>query len=198
MQRYSVETTSGPDAEPLELAETKAHLRVDTTADDDLITALITAARQWAEEHTGRDLITRTRKLYLDAFPWVILLPHPPFQSLVAITYVDTEGATQTLSSSVYDVDSTAEPARVAEAWEQEWPHTRREMRAVTVEYKSGYGDAAAKVPQALRQAMLLLIGHWYEHREEVNIGNIVQEVPAAADRLLRMYRVSGYWWRPE
>ena len=60
---------TAPAAEPLTLAEAKLHLRVDDTADDALIGALITAARQHAEHDTRRALVTQTWKLALDASP---------------------------------------------------------------------------------------------------------------------------------
>ena len=58
-----------PAVEPVTLADAKAHLKVDTTDDDALITALITAARARAEWHTGRALITQSWTLWLDAWP---------------------------------------------------------------------------------------------------------------------------------
>ena len=60
---------TAPAAEPVLLADAKLHLRVDHIADDDLITSLITAAREAAEHLTGRALITQTWERVLGAFP---------------------------------------------------------------------------------------------------------------------------------
>lgn len=61
--------TVPPAGEPITLAEAKLHLRVDFSEDDTLIQALITSARQTAEDITRRAFITQTWKLVLDQFP---------------------------------------------------------------------------------------------------------------------------------
>jgi hypothetical protein len=43
-----------------------------------------------------------------------------------------------------------------------------------------------------MRQAMLLLIGHWYNNRESVQIGAAPAEVPMAVDMLLSPHKVWG------
>lgn len=64
--RYAVSGTPGPY--PLTVAEVKAYLKIDTSADDDVITLLIQAATQFAEKYTGRDLRTRVWVATLDRF----------------------------------------------------------------------------------------------------------------------------------
>jgi uncharacterized phiE125 gp8 family phage protein len=44
-------------------------------------------------------------------------------------------------------------------------------------------------VPEPIRQAMLLLVGHWYEHREQASPASI-EQIPVAAQSLLAPYRV--------
>ena len=61
----------GPAVEPLSLDQAKAHLRVDIDDDDDLISTLITAAREYCEEFCHRAFITQTWQLLLDHFPGV-------------------------------------------------------------------------------------------------------------------------------
>lgn len=207
--------TSDAATEPVSLTDAKDHLRVDTSADDSYINALIAAARQYVEEITRRALITQTWEFSLDDFPlsklvdmpWseylefrnrAILLPRPPLQSVTKIEYVDTDGATQTLAASVYRVDTKSEPARLTEAEGETWPTTDHVTNAVTITYVAGYSpddsssptDEAANVPQPIKHAMKLLIGHWYENREQVNVGNIVTPMPSAAHALLAPYRV--------
>ena len=69
------------------------------------------------------------------------------------------------------------------------WPATRYQTNAVTVRIRVGYGADGTAVPAAIRQWMLLQISHWYEHRESVNVGNIVNEMPYVA-ALLDPYRI--------
>ena len=66
---YGLALISPPAIEPLALADAKLHLKVDFTDDDTLISALITAAREYAETFTGKSFITRSYELYLDHFP---------------------------------------------------------------------------------------------------------------------------------
>lgn len=190
-----------PAGEPIDLAAAKLHLRVDDTADDALITSLITAARAMAETELHRYLMTQTLDLYLDHFPIYtnprfpdrdILLP--PVQSVTSIVYTDTDGTELTLDPSLYRVDAMSQPARIAAAWGYVWPPTRRQSSAVKVRFVAGYG-AAVDVPECIKNWMLLKIGTMYENREQVSIG---QRLTLAAlpdrfiDGLLDPERVSG------
>lgn len=182
---------TAPAAEPLTLTEAKAHLRVEHTSEDTLITALIVAARTHAEAFTRRAFVTQTWDLFLDAFPddaaTPIRIPLPSLVTVDSISYVDDAGATQVWGSSNYLVDNKSDPARVTPAYNVSWPATRDQVNAVTVRFTAGYGNAAA-VPQAIKQAMLLIIGHLYEHREAVSDFQ-VYEVPQAAEYLLWPHR---------
>lgn len=176
------------------MAEAKAHLKVEVSDDDTLITAIIVAARQWAEGYLNRALITQTLRLSLPGFPgegrWdpnpesqqslvdgVIELPMPSLQAVSSIQYVDTDGDTVTLDAGEYQVDTRRKPGRVAPAWGKSWPSTRDVFNAVSVSYTAGYGTAGSDVPACVRQAMLLMIGSMYEHREEIVKGTIIAEL---------------------
>jgi len=116
-----------------------------------------------------------------------ILLPFPPLQSVDSIKYIDAGGVQQTLSSSVYKVDTVSEPARVLPAFGQCWPTTRQEINAVEVTFTCGY----SAVPEGIKRWMLLRIGSLYENREEVAILNRGKvELLPYVDGLLRPYRV--------
>jgi uncharacterized phiE125 gp8 family phage protein len=168
----------------------------NTTADPEL-NALIKASRVQAEMFTRRAFVTQTWSLLLDGFPSfsteLIRLPLPPLQSISSVNYVDVNGVTPTLwAASNYIVDAPegdyAQRGRITLAYGEVWPVTRDIANAVTIEFIAGYGAAAA-VPQGIKQAMLLMIGHWYANRESVNVGNIVNEVPQSANALLWGYR---------
>jgi uncharacterized phiE125 gp8 family phage protein len=111
-------------------------------------------------------------------------------QSISALTYVDTGGTTTTLSTSNYVLDTYSLVARVYPAYSLIWPMTRDQRNAVSVRYVTGYG-AAASVPPNILHAMKLLIAHWYESREAVNIGNIVNTIPLTVDTLLSAEKAS-------
>ena len=183
----AIRQTVAPATEPVTLAEAKLHLRVDLSADDNYITALIEGACQWVSNLCRRQLVTATWQLTLDKFPGEIVVPYPPLQSLT-IAYVATSGVEQTLSASLYLVDSEGEPGRVRPAYGQSWPATRGQMNAVEVTFVAGYGSAS-DVPQGLKQAILYIVGHWYRFREAVVDGKAPARVPLAVESLCWQYR---------
>ena len=175
---YSARTIqTAPTVEPVSLEELKAHLRVDIDDDDALITSIGKAARQQAEVYTGRAFCTQTWDLFLDSWPTVIYLPYPPLSSVTSITYTDTAGDSQTVSTSVYTVDTDSEPGRIYLAYGQTWPTTRGIRHAITVRYVCGYGAAAA-VPENVKHAIKIMAADMYENREEVVTGTTVNRIP--------------------
>jgi len=192
---------TAPSVEPLTLAQARLHLRIDddNTADDTLLQALITAAREQAEHETGRRLVTQVRDMVLDAFPpdGEAIKLHPdqvPAQAVVYIQYLDTAGQVQTVSSADYVLDAQNLPGYVFPADGVAWPADVAESaNAVKVRVRCGYGDAATDVPQAVRQWMLLQVGALYRNREAFQAGVSVAELPNRfTDRLLDPYRVHG------
>lgn len=179
---------TAPTSEPLTVSDVKAHANIDTTDDDALLTTYIIAAREHVEDKINRTLITQTWDYYLDRFHNVMEMPKAPLQSVSAITYVDTDGATQTLSTSIYTVDSDSDPGRVVLAYNQSWPSVRADINVVKITFISGYGNAAA-VAQAIKHAMLLLVSHWYESRESASQINLTN-IPSGVDSLLSPYRI--------
>jgi len=191
MGTYALVTA--PTVEPVTTAEAKLHLRVDIDADDALIAALIQAAREQVEAVTDRALITQTWAWHADAFPQTdtLELLLPPLQSVTSITYTDADGDVHTFASSNYQVDTASAPGRIVLVSGASWPaDTLRAANGVTVTFVAGYGDAGSAVPASLRAAMKLLVGHWYEHREQVVLGTGAREVPMGATMLMWPYRV--------
>ncbi len=193
---WRLELKTAPASEPISTATAKSHLRVTVADDDTLIDSLVKAAREYAETSTRRALITQTWLLKADDFPSlssdVIHVPLPPLASVTSITYVDTNGDTQTWAATNYDVSAPkgehALHGRIALAFGKTWPSTREQIDAVTIEFKAGYGDGASDVPQGIILAMLLLLAHWYDHREAVAHAQTVIEVPLGAKALLHSY----------
>ena len=188
---------TAPAAEPVSTSEAKSHLRVDTTADDTYIGTLITVARQNVESHLRRARISKSWEVVLDAFPaGVIRLPKPPLTSVTSIKYTDDEGNESTYSSANYVVDSDTEPGRVVLKSGATWPAvTLAAANGVRVRYVAGYGAAGSNVPQAIRQAILLVIGSLYENREDVLVaqGVSIGVLPFGVVALLAPYRIYGW-----
>lgn len=189
---YAVTVQTAPAAEPVSTADAKTHMRVDISADDTYIATLIKAARIFFEAHTGRAIITQTLELHLDRFPsWEIELPRSPVQSLTSVSYVDSDGVTQTFTDTLLDSDT--EPARLTPSFGNSWPIVRDQNGAVTIRYVAGYGSAGSNVPDMLLQGIKILAAHWYENREASIIGVTVAQTPLAVQSIIDIYNVRQY-----
>ena len=172
--------------EPVTLAEAKLHLRVDGTDEDALIGGLISAAREACEDRIEGTVPVTSWKLTLDTFTDAIKLPRGPVASVASVKYLDANGVEQTLSPADYLVDTVSTPGYIVPAYGKEWPTTRDQINAVTVDYTAGN----ATPTHALKAWMLLAIGEMYANREASS------ERPAVAhgfaDRLLDPFRAWG------
>ncbi len=162
---------------------------MSVTQEETMLETLTTVARKSAEEYLQRSLITQTWECVLDKWPGdPFTLFRGPVQSVTSITYYDTDDTAATLDMSVYFVDTYG--GRIGLKYSQIWPATTlRPIAGVVVEFVAGYGDAAADVPEPIRQAILLLAAHMYEHREPVLVGTIMAELPFTVEALLTPYR---------
>lgn len=186
---------TGPVVEPVSVEEAKDHMRVDLADDDALIAGLITAAREHLEGQARPQLamITQTWQYVADGWPagdTLVLRPWP-LQSVTSVKYTDEDGTEATFSSSNYVVDTYGSPARVRLKTGVSWPTvTLQALNGLVVEFVAGYGNTSASVPQRLRQAILLLVSHWYENRELVmTSGAVPKALPFAVDALMQNWR---------
>ncbi len=168
----------------------------NSTSNPELVRWII-SAREFVETYTGRKLLTQTLALKLNGFPCGdIVLPFSPVSSVTSVTYLDTDGVSQTWTagSTGYTTDLPtgpwAAPARVRPAYQVTYPQTRDDINAVTVTFVAGYGAAVSAVPAGIKSAMLMLISHWDRNREAVNVGNIVNVLPFGIDALLWPFKL--------
>lgn len=159
--------TTAPAVEPVTLDEVKTRLRVDTTDDDTLITALITAQRQRIETLTGQALITRSVTEARDIGPadGVLTLAVGPVSAVTEVAAVDEDGARTTLDAASYLVDTASIPGRIALVTGASWPVSDRAMAGFEIAYDAGYGGTADDTPAPLREAIFALVADAYEHR---------------------------------
>lgn len=189
---WSDRISQPPQQEPVSLPEARSHLRVTGDDEDALIQSLIVAAREWCERFQQRAYVTQTRRLTIDRWPRIrtIHLPCPPLQSVERIAYTDADGEQHEMDAAGYMVDTDAEPGRIVLARGSGWPAGElRPASGVAIVYVAGYGAPEA-VPQRVKQAILLLVGHWYEHREGVLTGSISKEIEFSVNALLAQDRV--------
>lgn len=124
-----------------------------------------------------------------------IRIPRTPVQSPVAsISYYDSTGNQQTLAENTdFIVDYASSPVRISPAPGTVWPSTQSRLAAVQVAFKCGYADTSL-IPNPVKHAVRLMVGDWFEHREDVTDGRREQpmQIPRGVDALLAPYRV---WW---
>jgi uncharacterized phiE125 gp8 family phage protein len=205
-----ISTVAGgsPLVQALDLAYVKLHIRALGDADDALLRVYIDAAAAYFEGQSGRQLLTATREMWLDAFPFLgasgiaarIELPHPPLQHVVSVAYVDGAGVVQTLGGSPAVVHASAPAGPYATRGSVEpiaggsWPIARVETGAVRIRYTCGYGDTAAAIPPLVRQILCYLVGHFDTFRSAVHEARKGQvlELPYGVQALLDGFKYTA------
>lgn len=177
-----------PPAElPLSIQRVVSNSRLDDEYDALDIHYRIAEATNHVEELTGRALIVRTVEWYLDEFKDELETPLGVLKEVLEISYVDTDGATQVLDSSKYRVDVAG--GRITPAYGEHWPTIRPVTSSIKVTLKVGYG-AARDIPHSIIRALLILVSHWHEYREEIVVGASVSPAGRTVSSLLGSFRL--------
>lgn len=191
-----LELSTAPTADAVALSDLLDYLKLSSGDDDANAQAVLDAATAHFDGRDGilnRALTTQTWKLYMDSFPDgedAFQIPLPPLQSVDSIEYVDVDGTTQTLSTSLYRVTGGySQPARVQPAFDEDWPTTRDVNNAVTVTFTAGYNT----VPNPIKMAIKLVASDLYEMRQETVIGHTVNETKTVS-MLVAPFIVRGFY----
>lgn len=208
---YNLTLIIPPAVEPLELEEVKKYLKVDDITDDledAYISGLITVAREYCEEYQHRAYITQTWKLALSEFPCatddtvndyetdnIIEIPKGNLQKINSFTYKDIYGNVTALTENIdYIVSSRGILGRVCPPYGTIFPYMPLyPLDPIVINFTCGYGDDGSKVPTKVKQAMYLLISHWYDNRAVVSDLRGVdpaKEMAFAVTSLLSMDRI--------
>tara|TARA_R110002012_G_scaffold3132_1_gene14660 strand:+ start:910 stop:1455 length:546 start_codon:yes stop_codon:yes gene_type:complete len=175
----------------ISLAEAKAHCVVEHNLDDAYLSGLIQAATAATESYTRTIITKRPITRAFDNFRKMRL--YAPLRSVTSITHIDDDGASQTVASGIYQVlgawtaENQSKIAEIVLAYDQDWPDTREQREAVTVSYVAGYDQN--EIPEDLRAALLLMIGHLYANREPIVIGTIVAKLSLSYEWLLAPFK---------
>lgn len=140
---------SGPTAEPVSLAEAKAHLRVSGTSEDLLIASLITAARVHLELALSCAFITQTWSWFLDAWPQRMRLELPlgPAQSVSAVRVLTAGDIITTLPPASYLLSGRTVPPRLTLKERAYWSKARRLRPTAPTVSRSNSLRASATLP---------------------------------------------------
>ncbi len=163
-----------PEDEPLSLAEAKSYLRVDSSADDAVITAMLSAVREHAEQYLRRSLMPQSWKLvYDDYLPQEVLLPMGPVITVTHVKLIALDGSPTLVSDAVYRLNAARTSLLIDEVLF---------ASQVEIAYEAGYEDAGT-IPAPLKQGMLAHLAELYDGK---NLGTVL---PDAARALYAPYR---------
>jgi len=162
---------SPPPNSAVSLSAAKTFLRVDHDDEDALIAGLIDTAARQIEVRCGLSLITRPQRLTKPVAGAGIYLNRYPVLSIEAVA----------LNGAPIEVDANlrARPVLVRSAAAGD----------MTVDFTAGYGDAPEDIPTPLRQGVLLLLAHLYEHRAQGGDSKPPLGFPMMVDALIQPYR---------
>lgn len=216
--RVSVE----PTVEPVKIEDARRNCDLDDNYRDADLKLWITEARQQVEHDARVALITQTRVMQMHDFIGVetsqrigsnketyveadyrqnttgivdrFEIPAvAPVSSVSSITYLDTDGNSQTLATSVYGVDTNRKPATVYLKYGQSWPDVYDQWDAVTVTYVAGYGSTGDDVPAAARSAILMLVRHRFDMPDLLASGRHVDPIPFGYESMINQLAWGAY-----
>jgi uncharacterized phiE125 gp8 family phage protein len=181
MKNYETIVLTAPGTEPVSLAEAKDQLRLEDifTLDDDYINALISVARDRAENYCNRFFTEQTVKLVHDgAFPLGdVVLPYPDLQSVDEVSYTDEDGSNNIIDTADYSFDSDTRKLRPSVSWP-----------TGAVDCKISVTTGAPVEFNGVKQAILMIVTDMYELRTETVVAASLAE-NMAVNTLLTQYR---------
>jgi len=178
-----------PAAQPVTLSDVKMAGRISTSAHDTMLTGLILAAVDAVENDTHRAIITQTwKKTVSDYSVNNRKLPRPPLQSITSVKYMDMTVTQQTVSNTIYQVDTASEPGSFSRLPGMIWPQIAPGYKnPIEITFVAGYGDDATSVPAMLKQAIIALVSHWYSF----GIGEVIPDgIKRALDNFVVRYEL--------
>ena len=155
---------TAPTGQPVTLGELKVHLRVTNDAEDDLIEAYAAAAVAYLDGWSGvlgRCLMPQTWQISATAGD--VVLPMPDAASISAAYVAGATDLTPTATAGGPCVSITED---------------------CDITFICGL---PAHLMPLVKQAVNLLVGHWYENR--VAVGDAKHEMPMALDAIITAIR---------
>ena len=164
-------TVTPATIEPVTLDEAKSHMRVIHSFDDQLISSLITSAREVVELNTGRALAAAGYLWSSESGRCPVELPLWPIGTLSSVTYADSTGVRHPITDYVLDVNRSV--LAFAAGTDRRW---------LNVEFAT----TPLSVPEALKSAIKLRVQAEYESEVD-QVAKIIE----AAERIEFRFRVN-------
>lgn len=163
-----IQIISETGTELVSLSEAKSYCKVDYNNDDGLITRMIEQARVWCENYISKDIMSKQRKYFLPKTNGLFDLPFAPVNT---IDEVKINGTT----STAYEIIGLNKETLELNSGENE----KVEITYTTL----GLDDVLIK------QAILQLIGTYYENREDFVVGYSINEIPTNVKSILSSFK---------
>lgn len=176
----------GPTVEPVSLVEAKLWLRIDNQDEDDLVRALIVAARLMVEAEIGQVLIGQNWRLVGDAWPQGELIP-VRIGRVLAVTggrIFSADSVPAPIAAERFTLIPSHDPPAILPL---ERPHPGRARAGIEIDLRLGFGEAALDVPETIRLAIRRLVTLWYENRGDTS--DPEAGLPPQIRALLRPFR---------
>lgn len=205
---FVLERVTDPEIEPFTLTEMKRHLRcyVNVTDQDDDITQLIVAAREWAEDYTGRALIDQEWRLsfgdqvaidpvtqqWCGSFVQTdnsVYLRRSPVLGISSFVSVDSEGAETAVDPDTYELrEADSKWPRVFGLNGASWRYGQ-----YRITFRAGYADRLGSpqedtdvVPARYKQAIKLWAEAHFDRDKDL-MPLLIQQ----AENMMRLERVN-------
>jgi hypothetical protein len=209
--RYVQTIPPDPSLKAVDVAKLAKQCFVTDQEEFSYLEDLLALAVEFVEQDQNVQLLAATWQCNLDAFPNEISLERLPVTAITQIQYTDTNGNSQILDPSQYQVDNLApnQPARIQPAYGLVWPVTRGYSRtwptieanhlgelpeitgfynAVQVTFTAGFAAfGAGTIPAKLLHAIKMLVATWFRDREDSTVGLTNMPIPLGVTRLLAL-----------
>jgi uncharacterized phiE125 gp8 family phage protein len=195
LSNHALEIVESPSATPITVAEVKAQLRVEHNDDDMMIARLIEVAVAYVDARgvLGHAMMTQKWAQWMGPNPsQAVSLSIGPVQDVTAVKYYDVDGVLQTDTLTNYQNFGTGFNSTIGPKDGFSWPVAQNRPDAIRIEYRAGYGSVKTDGPQGIRHAMMLLVGHWYDNREQSQMDRL-ENIPYGFEELLNISRLSWY-----
>jgi uncharacterized phiE125 gp8 family phage protein len=190
------ELTLGPVNPAITLAAVKVYGYVKNDSRDDELTALIPIAIKYVEDVTGRALVDQEFDIWYDRDEFWQMLGNN-------FAYLSTLNVTSIESITLYAIDGTATVVddttyRLADnkaKFDQTTPSgSTRNLDAVKISVKAGYGADDTTTPEPLKTAMYAMVMHWYRYNGDVSDGTLTH-IPDTVKSWLTPYKSTINWF---
>lgn len=186
--------TNDPSTLVVTRDEIKDHLRIDFNYEDDLLDMYIHSATEMAENYCGRHFIEHEYKLYYSKIVREASLVFPDCTLITQQGQNDHHPVWWSIAGFVNDFHSDdayiygkSNPSIVrlsSDFSDGGYPPSQYEGALFWFHFKTGFGDSASDVPQAIKQAIMLIVGDMYYFREDRK-----RSFPMASEILLQPYK---------